>query len=235
MNKASALNRLEKTDESKELYQRAIELLEKSLEIDPLDTELWVNKGNCLEVLTDYDNAEDCYKRALKINPNNIDALSGLGGISADIKYDFVNSLEISHQLVMISPSDVSCKMDYLEDLLKMGKNQEVREEGLTLKSKASLNYHQCLIRFFIFSSWLFEGNWEMSNKAFTDFIEYYQGLTEPLVITSNIWRFNGLTEYTKKSSVDLQSKFLELTIIDLLQGKIKREDLRFTEFFRSL
>lgn len=59
-------------------YQKALKYIEKAIEINPAEPGYYYNKGFYLEQLSKYRDAKENYEKALKINPNLIEAKMGL-------------------------------------------------------------------------------------------------------------------------------------------------------------
>ncbi len=70
---------------NQDMLRRATEQYQKITEKDPKDTESWVMLGRLYRLATDSPNAEKAYNNALKIDPDNEDALTGLAGLYAEL------------------------------------------------------------------------------------------------------------------------------------------------------
>lgn len=65
-------------------YQEAIKCFDKSIEINPSNSELWYQKAKALVFLKKYDEAVSCLERAADINPGHIDALALMASVMID-------------------------------------------------------------------------------------------------------------------------------------------------------
>ena len=59
-------------------YDRALELYDWVLTLNPDFLSAWNNKGNCLGLLGRWEEAKNCYEEVLKINPNDIITIENL-------------------------------------------------------------------------------------------------------------------------------------------------------------
>ena len=62
--KGEVLNNLNKPEE-------ALKILNKSIELNPLDSEASINKGFALDKLKKYDEAIKAYDKVIELNPSN--------------------------------------------------------------------------------------------------------------------------------------------------------------------
>lgn len=51
--------------------------------VEPKREQVWINLGKCLDDLRRYDEAQACYRRALKVNPENIQAIVNMASSAA--------------------------------------------------------------------------------------------------------------------------------------------------------
>ena len=54
-----------------EQYQETTKIYDKTLEINPHDSEVWNNKGTALTEMGEYLEAIKCFDRSIEIDPNN--------------------------------------------------------------------------------------------------------------------------------------------------------------------
>lgn len=62
-------------------YMETIDLYERALKIDDSDVSVWNNLGFAYRQIHDFDNAERCYREALRRDPNDQKAFKGLQAI----------------------------------------------------------------------------------------------------------------------------------------------------------
>lgn len=58
-------------------YEKAVNIFDRILDINPYLDDIWLMKGATLQILRDYKGALECYNQALKINPSNTKAQIG--------------------------------------------------------------------------------------------------------------------------------------------------------------
>src|SRR5262249_5992158 len=66
------------------MLRRALQEYQKVTELDPKDADAWVLLGRLQRVSQNSDEAQKAFDNALKADPQNEDALTGLAGILAD-------------------------------------------------------------------------------------------------------------------------------------------------------
>ena len=76
-----------------EEYEKALDFINKIININPHDKEVYYNKANVLFDMENFDEAEKCVDKALEIDPNDTDALNLKGVILLDLdkKYQSIN------------------------------------------------------------------------------------------------------------------------------------------------
>ena len=208
-------------------YEGAIECSTKAIELNPTHPYSWIVKGYNLRAIGDYSEAEKCYQRALTLDSKNIDALEGLRLIYSDFKYEYDKALQLARRVLEINPG-FSAKTSIAENLIKVGNYEEGRKYALQALNETQDTVYQCNIRFFIFSSYLLEGDTTNGDKEFKNFRDYYEKQNEDFKVEEEQWSFRGLINVINKSNTNLQTKFLLITLIDLIQGKIDRQKLSF-------
>jgi len=62
----------------KAAWSRTADVLRKATELSPNNVAYWIGYGHCVYNLREFDQAENAFRRALKIDPNNKDAKTGL-------------------------------------------------------------------------------------------------------------------------------------------------------------
>jgi tetratricopeptide (TPR) repeat protein len=70
---------------NQDMLRRATEQYEKITQKDPRDAESWVMLGRLYRLATNSPEAEKAYNNALKVDPDNEDALTGLAGLYAEL------------------------------------------------------------------------------------------------------------------------------------------------------
>lgn len=103
-------------------YQASLEHLNKALEVEP-QAEIFSLKGKCLYVLDQHEEAADAFQQALKLNPDDADALL-YRGVSLRITGRYDESVQMLQEAI-----DVLSSLDAETNL-----NQHYAELGETLR-----------------------------------------------------------------------------------------------------
>ena len=183
-------------------YDEALKCLNRALEVDKTYSLAWTNKAECLLYMGNLIEAENCYNESINSALKNIEILS------------------------------MEDKAGLAENLIKMRRYEEGREYLSQVLPKTKDITLQCCIKFLITSSVLLEEKSASRAKEFADFLEYYRNLGEDFKINKGFWDFESLALIISKSDSDLQTKFVLLILIDLLQGKIDVTSLSFFKVF---
>jgi hypothetical protein len=97
--------------------------------------------------------------------------------------------------------------------------------EALALAPDDQVN--QVIIRFLMLCSSLLDDETE-SSEEFSSFAGYVPNLPKGIGISEDDWTFKGLSDAVYKSKAKLETKFLLMTIMDMLCGDVARENLSF-------
>ncbi|XP_063251722.1 protein O-mannosyl-transferase TMTC1 isoform X2 [Prinia subflava] len=118
-----------------ELYAKALEAIEKALQLKPKDpkviSELFFTKGNQLREQNLLDKAFESYKRAVELNPDQAQAWMNMGGIE-HIKGSYVTARDYYEKALQLVPNSKLLK-ENLAKLDRLEKRfQEVQEKDQT-------------------------------------------------------------------------------------------------------
>jgi tetratricopeptide (TPR) repeat protein len=86
------------------MLKKAIEEYKKITALDPKDTDSWVMLGRLQKVATNSIEAQNAYKKAIEIDPDNEDALTGLAMVYADLG-DTTQAADLLKKLAAKNPS----------------------------------------------------------------------------------------------------------------------------------
>ncbi|MFX0204057.1 MAG: tetratricopeptide repeat protein, partial [Candidatus Hodarchaeota archaeon] len=210
-------------------YKQALRLADEALKTNQETPDNWVTKGEILQKLDNIPDAESCYKTALRLDPKNLNALHSLFLIYAEVKFDYSKALEISREVLKIVPNSFSAKANYSETLIKGEHYDEAREMLNSIADQAPDNIYQCIIRYYMFLSYLLEKYDPIINaKEFEKFLQFYLKQEKDFKIPETRWTFDGMIYAIIHGNRNFQTKFLATTIIDVLQGKIDKCNLSF-------
>ncbi|NWT80541.1 TMTC1 protein, partial [Lanius ludovicianus] len=118
-----------------ELYAKALEAIEKALQLKPKDpkviSELFFTKGNQLREQNLLDKAFESYKRAVELNPDQAQAWMNMGGIE-HIKGSYITARDYYEKALQLVPNSRLLK-ENLAKLDRLEKRfQEVQEKDQT-------------------------------------------------------------------------------------------------------
>ncbi|TRZ12388.1 hypothetical protein HGM15179_014715 [Zosterops borbonicus] len=117
-----------------ELYAKALEAIEKALQLKPKDpkviSELFFTKGNQLREQNLFDKAFESYKRAVELNPDQAQAWMNMGGIE-HIKGSYITARDYYEKALQLVPNSKLLK----ENLAKLDR-LEKRFQGVQEKDQ---------------------------------------------------------------------------------------------------
>ncbi len=93
---------------------RANQLIARARQAAPDDLSMLMLKGKLEQTLGNLDRAEDSYQAILKLQPENLDALTSLGGVSFQ-KRDFETATRLYDQALEVNPENVGVKRSIAE------------------------------------------------------------------------------------------------------------------------
>jgi len=227
-NKALALAKLGKEKASQDQYRKALEHAEAITTKNSDNSDAWAVKGESLLKLGELDAAEVSFKEAVRINPRNVNALIALCEIYSDYKFDFDEGLKLAQQANGVDDS-LSTKSNLAENLLKTHKYDQARTQAFQALAYPRVRQpYACLLRFFVAASFLLDRS-NIKNERFDEFLTYYRSIN--FTFGSADWTSNGLICAIQNTEVSPHTKFLLLTMIDVMQGRI---DMQTLSFFRK-
>ena len=101
-------------------YELAIEYFSNCLAIDPNLIAAWSNKGHAHEAKEEFLDANNCYIKALELNPKYEDALIGLGNLLNEQK-KYEDALKYFDEVIFINPNNHLAKWNKALSLLRLG------------------------------------------------------------------------------------------------------------------
>lgn len=112
----------------RQMWDKAIEKLEKAAKLDPSYAELWFELAVAYEEVKQIGRAIDSYHKALEIEPDNIRILNNLGNLYRKIE-DFSKAEQCYDNIFEINPNSLVGWFSYSE-MLKSKGNLEGAIEG---------------------------------------------------------------------------------------------------------
>lgn len=233
-NKGLAFHELKK-------YSEAIKCYEKASQIGPDFAAPRADKGFTLYKLERYKDAIKCSEEALKLDPNYAPALQLKGScLQAVGKYsegeDNLNRA-ISLMLQNFENLRISEKTNLAEMLVIARRYEEGGKYAREALPETQDAGYKCILNVIILSSnilakestssyLLAKDSINSTEKEFSTFVEEYKNLDECFEC-KEYWDFSELIRAINRVA-NLQTKFLLLSIIDLLQGNIDKHKLSF-------
>ena len=101
-------------------YERAIDLLNEALRLDPSIFAANIYKGYAYFRQDRYSDAENAFQSVLKVQPDNYSALNGLGDIRAS-NYEFEEGVEYYDKAIALDPERVDAPLGKASALSQMG------------------------------------------------------------------------------------------------------------------
>lgn len=115
----------------KEDHEKALQITEAGLLIDPLSAHLHSTKGRVFEAMEDYDKAQRAHLRALELEPDNPNHYGRLSNVAAQ-QGDLIGKLDWMRQAVKVDSQDHELAFHLAEDFYDL----KLFEEGNRWASK---------------------------------------------------------------------------------------------------
>ncbi len=223
-----ALDNLGDHDAAAKQYSEAFTLSDNALKVNPNLTDNWIAKGDSLRKSCDFPGAESCYKKAREVDRTNWIALDRLRLLYSE-SFDYPKALEISGIELEIAPYSFAVRAKHAEALINVGSYKEARETlSPDIFTQAPDTVYVCIGKFLVFLSHLLEDTSIDNAKEFENFLRFYNKQDADFKIEKSRWIFDGLIRAIIRGNKNFQTKFLAITLIDLLQGRVDRHNLSF-------
>lgn len=120
---------------NEEMLKRATEQYVKITELDPEDVESWMMLGRLYKIAQNSVDAKLAYEKALKLDPENVDALSGLALVLADVG-DTARAAELLKKVADKSPNlrTLTALAQAYEQMRDFGMASETLRKALELQ-----------------------------------------------------------------------------------------------------
>lgn len=112
--------------------QKALELLQKALQLLPSDYAILYNLGVAYQDVCNSQKAIECFQHTIRLNPNFIQAYNNLGTVFLELQ-DYVSAIIVLNKLLTIKP-------DYYQGLCNLGiayKNQGDLHQSIKILQRA--------------------------------------------------------------------------------------------------
>ncbi len=212
-------------------YEKAIQYYDKAIELDPNYFNAWYFKCNLLNEIGKYSEAVSCCNEMLKLDSENKIALNSLTRIYSEYLNDYDKAVELSFRLLEIDPN--FSKMNLADNLIKAQRYADGRKYALKAFDENLSIKGQYVNRFLIISSYFFEGDTTNGGNELIKFLDDYKELN--MDFEDKEWIFSGSINAISNINIDSLTRFLLLTLIDILQGKIDKKKFSFFNTFPAL
>ena len=108
-------------------YGESINYYERALELDPSNSDLWIEDGNVYFSLGNYDRAIENYHKALELNPRNMLALNNLG-LSLKNLSQYEEAIKYFDAAININPKDETFYLAKGEMLFRLKRFNEAMD-----------------------------------------------------------------------------------------------------------
>jgi tetratricopeptide (TPR) repeat protein len=214
-----------RNDEAIKCYDRAIEII-------PSEVLPWINKCESLKALNRIDDAINCIEAAIPVVTEKRSVLMYAGSLCTDYKFDYAKGLEYYQKVLKMTPEDELIKAGIAEILINLRRYGEGRTYALDAARTIKDPNLQCIVQFLVLVSDALESGHPI--KGLPKMVEYCRASEEKSVADALAWRFGGLINTIRGSTVAFETKFLLLALIDLQTGKLKISDLSFFNYAGS-
>jgi tetratricopeptide (TPR) repeat protein len=223
----NALYFLNRFDEAFECYDWALK------KINEKNTWLWNNCGACLHMKGDHYRAIEFFDKALSIDPSNLNSYINKAEC-------LVETNRLAEYPTYLNKAIELCKADLsfaqfndklnLAELFILARRYQEASKILTTIDNTEIpdNTYKPVVKLLVTACMLLSDKKDQSRLAIEDFFNTYRSFSEGFKIDETTWSFNLMSKVFEKIDMDMQTKFILLTMIDLLQGRIRRTDLSF-------
>lgn len=209
-----------------DMLRNAIEQYKKISEIVPKDADTWIMLGRLEKAAQDNAEAERAYKKALEVDPDNEDALTGLSLVYLDLG----NSQAAADTLRLLaeknpSPRSLAALAETYEQMKEFGLAAEALKKALALNPPNAAEVKQALGQDLLYA------------QKYADALQVYQGLADedptdaqPYLRISQIYarqrKFNDARAAADKAlaidPANLEIRYNQVTILEA-EGKTQQ------------
>jgi tetratricopeptide (TPR) repeat protein len=210
-------------------YQEALTELDEAIRIDPTQYLPWVNNSRCFRELKDFEAGRKCLEDALGVIGEHRMLLIALGQLFGDYLNDIHRALGLYKRALQLAPNDALAMTNIAECLIRVKEYRDARNYVASAIDVSEDRKLTVICRFLALMCCSLEGDRAEQKTAFDEFIRsFVSHKVGP--ISSLRWDFGSLTTVVTSVDADLETKFLLLTLIDLLSERRTTVDLTFFE-----
>lgn len=214
-------NRIDET-----MLRRAIDQYEKIAAVEPKDIDAWLMLGRLRKVSQETVDSEKAYKKALEIEPNNEDALTGLALIYSD-RGDNKAAAEIMKKLAATNPSARSFQAlaAAYEQMRDFGAAADALDQALALNPQNASELKQALAQDLVSA-----GRFDRALNVYKDVVADDPSNTNAFLRMSQIYRrqkdFVHAREMSSKAlSLDPGNVEIRFNDVAILEAEGKPQD----------
>lgn len=200
-------------DES--MLKKSIEEYKKITALDPKDTDSWLMLGRLQKVAQNSVEAQNAYKKALEIDPDNEDALTGLAMVYADLG-DNTSAADLLKKLAAKNPTPRS-----LQALAAA--YEQMHEFALaaeTLKRTLDLNPPNAAeLKKFMAADLRKAGNFQGALQAYQELVTDEPGDAESYLRMSNI--YTQLRDFAKARAAEDKARAIEPNNLEVRYNEV--------------
>src|ERR1700722_15754855 len=200
-------------DES--MLKKSIEEYKKITELDPKDTDSWLMLGRLQKVAQNSVEAQNAFKKALEIDPDNEDALTGLAMVYADLG-DTTQAADLLKKLAAKNPSIKS-----LQALAAA--YEQMREYGLaaeTLRRTLELNPpNGTELKRFLAADLRKAQQFQEALKVYQEMVTEEPSDAESYLRMSNI--YTQLRDFTKARQAEDKARAIEPNNLEIRYNEV--------------
>jgi len=202
-----------KIDES--MLKKSIEEYKKITELDPKDTDSWLMLGRLEKVAQNSVEAQNAYKKALEVDPDNEDALTGLAMVYADLG-DNTSAADLLKKLAAKNPTPRS-----LQALAAA--YEQMREYALaaeTLKRTLELSPPNAAeLKKFMAMDLRRAKQYQAALKVYQELVTDEPGDAESYLRMSNI--YTEMRDFTKAREAQTKARAIEPNNLDVRYNEV--------------
>jgi tetratricopeptide (TPR) repeat protein len=206
-------------------YTDSIDECDIAIQMERAEVVPWANKAFALMELGRYEECEKILREGIQIVDQPLMLMRNLNLLYSDYTFDEQKALEGTRELAKLDP-DPTVQTAYAECLFRVGKYGEARDVARGIE-QTETGYIRSVSGFISLASCALDGRDRERAEQFCKLMTY---LTEKEwhPVTQREYVFRGLTKWLGQSNADPITKFVLLTTIDLLTGKVDRHDFSY-------
>ena len=206
-------------------YDRALELYDWALTLNPEYEAALDNKGAALSDLGKYEEAIGYFDKALELNPEYEAALNNKGVTLVELgKHE--EAIRCYDERLKINPNSLASLENLSEALFIIGKSSKGLEIAKKVLGLSKKTREKAISRFLIICGYFLEGKNQKAQNEIEDLVKYIGELEKGFKVTG--WTFSPLLSVMKTRLDEKNQKKLGL-LVSVLKGEIEPKDFRRT------